>query len=415
MGDYNISTKSISPYWIYLLLAVILFKPTPTVILGPTVGMKIPDLIYVSVFLIFISLHNKFIKFNKLFLIVSLLMFIEALSLLIGVFKHEIIINDMVELFRPIVYILAFLTGTILSNINFKNGYNERIIDLLLVLFIIFSILIFFNIYGIKEIIGNIYELGKSRGVADHNISNIFRLSSTFTNPNYFGMFSTILSGFFFYKTLQDLKLKYLFYFFIFLFFIFISGSRTSLFSFFLLSIILIIIDLLIIRKFYIKKNIVYITLLFVLILFIPTFIDLVLDKLWRFANIENMQESFGARLNMWNIALNSIYENILFGVGSNKSEIESLDNNYLIILYKQGLFGLLILFSIFIYSIIISLKLLIKKSNIFQELGVLSICFIIVFLIGMISAVPFYMSHLSIPFILLLGVLSNHRRIKYD
>ncbi len=415
--DVTTNGRNISSFWMIFLFAVFFFKPTPTGILGPEIGMKIPDVIYTLIFIAFWIRHGHLVKKGTIPILLLLLFILEALSLFKGVLLHNIVLGDMIEVIRPLIFLLAFYVGSALVHVSLSEKI-KRSFMLILLIFIIFSIILFFDFYGIKNYISNFYEVGKSRGISGENISNIWRLSSTFTNPNYFGMVSGVISSFMFYKLINSFKFLTIFYLLVFVSFILISGSRTALAATLVTFVLIVLFDLFsgaIKRK---KSLKIYFVIFLFFVAFLPSLFHTITDVLWRFSNTDNMSESFGARLDMWEIVFSSIENNPLIGLGSNKSEIKSIDNNYLMILYKNGILGLLLVMGIFIYSFKIVIKLykakisspIVRQQN--RDIAILLLSSIIIIMIGMLTAVPFYMSHISIPFFLLLGYASKSLKV---
>ncbi|KZY85131.1 hypothetical protein A3741_28330 [Oleiphilus sp. HI0069] len=128
-------------------------------------------------------------------------------------------------------------------------------------------------------------------------------------------------------------------------------------------------------------------------------------EFLWRFSNTENINESFGARLSAWQGASTSIVEHILVGVGSNKSEVASLDSNYVLILYKNGMLGLALYFALFVSVIYASFRKYIKYRWVDPYIEVVSVfCLSSTFImfVAMITAIPLFMVQLSVPYFML-------------
>ena len=402
--------------WLLVFLIFILFKPTPTLLLGPAIGMKIPDVIFIVLSVIFLYLYRHHFKSIPLLPIVFLFLMVEILSQFKGTIVNVVLINDLVELIRPIEFILALAVGSTLCEKGSKLYYDKFTI-LIIILFITFSLLIFFDFMGIKSASTIFYEVGKSRGYSDINTKNIWRLASTFTNPNYFGLFCCAIAGVLLYRLLSFWLMLDALFFVVFTSFVILSGSRTGLVSLICIFIAIFFVDL-VSKGIKTKSRIVSYGSIFIFSLIaLPKIFDVGQKVLWRFTNVQNMEESFGARIEAWNSALITIQSNFIIGVGSNKSMVKSLDNNYLMILYKNGIVGLLIVSFILLLILNLGFKLY-NKSKLEDQYGsaisVLLLSSVLVIIIGMLTAVPLYMSQIFIPFFMLTGYSFTYFRKNY-
>ncbi|CAK2209563.1 O-antigen ligase-like membrane protein [Vibrio crassostreae] len=406
--------SSNSKAWLTVFLILILFKPTPSVLLGSEIGMKIPDLIFITFLSLYLLIENKKIKINNMLVFLFVIFVFEITSQFNGmIYGNNILINDFVDLLLPLEVTLGFLVGCVYFASN-ENAKIRSIDRKIIILFILFSFIIFFDPLSIKSVLSNFYELGKSRGHSEENVSNIWRLSSTFTNPNYFGFFCSVVAAYYLYKNIESLSFFNVMMFIAFSIFVFISGSRTSLISMLLAFTSVIFID------FYTKGvgtkgRVVFYTTLSILIIFlVPKAVDLVGEILWRFTNVDNMKESFGARLGAWESTFVSIQQHALIGVGSNKMEVKSIDSNYVLILYKNGLVGLFLKLAFLTYMLKMSVTNI--KKNINNDKGrsainMLSVISIIVTTIAMITAIPLSMVHLAVPQSVIFGYVYQEYR----
>ncbi|WP_193278014.1 O-antigen ligase family protein, partial [Vibrio navarrensis] len=260
----------------------------------------------------------------------------------------------------------------------------------------------------------NLYEVGKSRGYSEENIKNIWRLASTFTNPNYFGIFCSVVTSLMFYLVIREINTRNTTLFLSFFVFVVISGSRTALISLVLSLSLILVLDLCS-KGIKTKQRAFFYSFLFLIIIFaLPKVLSSASEVLWRFTNVDNMEESFGARLDAWSGAFRSIEQSILIGVGSNKSEIQSVDSNYVLILYKNGMIGLLMEFGMLIYILFASFKLYLIKNKIKHpdtSIGILGCCSVIILSVSMITSIPLRMSHIVVPFYLCFGYINANYR----
>lgn len=404
-------------FWFLALLILFLFKPSPTQALGASMGMKITDILYILMFVAFFSNYKLKLCDRPMLLLLASLFFLEVISLLKGLFFHDVLASDVLEVTRPLLFLLAFSFGCSLAFYGSTIKY-KKLVYLILLFYIIFSLAIFMDFYGFKGSVSALYEVGKSRGYSDANIYNIWRLSSTFTNPNYFGLSCSIIASFLLYRVLNYYNIFEVFILFVFILFVLLSGSRTALLSLAVVFIFVIFFDL----YFYgikTQKRLYGYMVLLVLVfsVLIPKLIIVTTDMLWRFSNTSNIEQSFMTRVDAWTIALISIEEHFLLGVGSNKSEVQSLDNNFVMILYKNGMLGLILIIVVFMSAFRLCYKILNKRKMspinlVANNVSVLLLCSTAVLIIGMFAATPLYMSQLSLPYFILFGYVSGIKKV---
>jgi hypothetical protein len=402
--------------WLFIFLIIFLFKPTPVNFLGPEIGMKIPDVMFVFIMILYLSVHRVIVRLGAITYTIAFLVVFELLSQVIGATSHDIVINDLVELIRWPIFLLALICGYSMGAKSEKIIFSGGVL-IVFILFIVFSMVLFFDFSGSKEIIANFYEVGKSRGHSEINVYNIWRLSSTFTNPNYFSFFCSTMVIWFFYCFLTIGKLRNAVFFLAFLGMLLLTGSRTGLVSFFVVFTCIIFLDFFTNGLKSSRSKWMYGSMLTSLIFVIPFVVEFLSKLLWRYANTKNIQVNIDARILAWKEVMGSISENILFGVGSNKSEVSSIDSNYVLLLYKNGLLGLLLVLFLFFLSFRVGYKLYIKSNKVDSYDNRLSVLLLVstsVMLIGMLTAIPFYMTHLSVPFIFILGYTESIYRKRY-
>ncbi|HFQ4858326.1 TPA: O-antigen ligase family protein [Vibrio vulnificus] len=397
-------------FWFTLFLFVVLFKPTPTGILGVEIGLKIPDFIFIGFTSFFLVYHKGYVIVDKVSIILFTFIVLGLISQVNGVLLgNDIIINDLVDLMIPMEVVLAYLSGVAFYRAGYRCFFNRKI-TIIFSIFVIFSYLVFFDLFSFKFLISNFYEVGKSRGYSEENIKNIWRLASTFTNPNYFGIFCSVVTSLMFYLVIREINTRNTTLFLSFFVFVVISGSRTALISLVLSLSLILVLDLFS-KGIKTKQRAVFYCFLFLIIIFaLPKLLLSASEVLWRFTNVDNMEESFGARLDAWSDAFRSIEQSTLIGVGSNKSEIQSLDSNYILILYKNGIIGLLMELGMLIYILFVSFKLyLIKNKSKHPDtsVGILGCCSVIILSVSMITSIPLRMSHIVVPFYLCFGYIN--------
>lgn len=409
------SVNSNKTFWFTLFVFIVLFKPTPTGILGAEFGLKIPDLIFIGITSIFLLLHKNYVVVDKVTIILVLFILFDLISQFNGLISgNDIIINDLVDLIIPIEVVLAYMSGVAFYRSGYRAYFNKKI-TIILFVFIAFSFLMFFDLFSFKSLASNFYEVGKSRGYSQENVNNIWRLASTFTNPNYFGIFCSVVTSLLFYLLTREISTRNIILFFVFLLFVVISGSRTALISLVLSLSLILFLDIFS-KGIKTKKRVVFYSFLFLIVIFaLPKVLLSASEVLWRFTNVDNMQESFGARLDAWGGAFRSIEQFILIGVGSNKSELQSVDSNYVLILYKNGMLGLLMELGMLVYILFVSFKLYLKKNAIKHSdtsVGILGCCSVIILFVSMITSIPLSMTHIVIPFYLCFGYINANYKL---
>jgi len=378
--------------------------------------MKIPDVLFVITILCCFFLNKIVIRVSAAVCTIGLLIIFELLSQIIGATRHDVIINDVIELVRWPMFLLALLCGYSVGASSKKMTLSGSVIAIFLI-FIIFSIVLFLDFGGSKEFIAYFYEVGKSRGHSEVNTKNIWRLSSTFTNPNYFSFFCSAISVWFFYSFLLVGKIRNAVFFLMFLGLLLLTGSRTGLVSFVAVFFCMIMLDFCTNGLRTNRSKWMYGFILVSLVLIVPFLVDFLSKILWRFTNTNNIQANIDARVSAWKGVMDSISNNILFGVGSNKSEVVSIDSNYVLLLYKNGLVGLLFVLLLLFLCIRIGYKLYVKSNGVNSYDNRLAMLLLVstgVMFVGMLTAIPLYMTHLSVPFIFILGYAESTYRKRY-
>jgi hypothetical protein len=377
---------------------------------GNEIGMKVPDLIFICLFSIYIYINRNEMRLPKISLIFFFIILGQVLSEINGIINGKVlIVNDLIDFILTFEITAAFVVGYSLA-LKYENHKGQVFgfsFWLLIASFLGLSILILFNFWGVKEVLGSLYELDKSRSVSVDNTGNLFRLSSTFTNPNYFGLFICALSSIFVSLYFRTFNLKNLLGVLVCLSLVLVSGSRTALISF--------IFVVLFIGAFQILKYsrrepklIISLTVVILILAFtLPIFIEKVMASLGRYTDLENMANSMNARFNAWDIALRWIYDYPLLGIGSNKVNMTSVDNNYIYLLYKNGLVGLGLYLLLFSFMSFISIRAFLKSNSkeVFTPtVAMVTTGLILTTLIGMLTAVPLNMVQFAVPLFLCLG-----------
>lgn len=363
---------------IYFLLFVIIFRFTPTNFLGESLGMRLGDLIcYVTiVILLFFTLSKKdnlIITTPLIFLILMSLS--DQISLIISLYNGVVVLNDAFELTRMIIYILIYLVSFNYFKIS-KNKIGQIDFKIIQIIMIFIYAITFIEIYydnSILNFLSNLYSFEKSRGISAYSIRTV----SMFANPNYYGIFLSVVFNIFYYLLLISKTKKNTFILSLNLLVItlcvFSTGSRTA-FLVLIFGFLYNNLYLFILKKITRKKIIFIILTLSVLVFYFignsttkyqmegPSIFSRVLD-------IQNTSESLNERFEIWDRNNKDLKDSIIFGNGPNKSEVRVFDNNYLFILYRNGIVGLVIFVTFLLIEFFKSQINLIRKKNINESI----------------------------------------------
>ena len=105
-----------------IFVAFLLLRPSPTLVLGPSLGMRLMDLIIILLLIGFIFLkRNKKYALDINFIILSLLLFLQLFSILLANFKGNVTIEDLFEIYRPVLYLLIYLIVKETANLKSLN------------------------------------------------------------------------------------------------------------------------------------------------------------------------------------------------------------------------------------------------------------------------------------------------------
>lgn len=394
-------------------MLLLLMKPSPTQILGATLGMKLFDIIIFFTAIVMIAISVKKINGRLFrsgpFLFLLIMIPWEIVSFLHGSIFHSYGVEDSLEFLRWLMYmpllILGFLGAGLPSNRLFASFLFAFLI------LTVFSWLLFFNVGELKAVASVLYDLDKSRGL--ENISSsvgLWRLSSTFANPNYFGVFLTIafallLAFGLLYKAFT-LKIGLLILSTPLL--IALTGSRTAMAA---LAATLIVFAMLAVRTALRNGRSWGLLAILFLLAALPYVVingyQYLTENFWRFSNIDNISESLGGRTEAWGQALNTVYSRptyLIFGYGSNKAEFQSLDNNYLTFFVKNGLVGVL-LFLGFLGSLAhTAFSNILGRSIDGKFWGYSLLASVIVMSISSLTSIPFHHTQLAMFFFLVVG-----------
>lgn len=257
--------------------------------------------------------------------------------------------RDFWEIVKLLLYFLIFvlISSQRITHIDLRRYYK-----LALILFLIsacFGFLQYINFAGINELVSPFYAPTQMRGLLVHG-----RITGTTPNPNEFGALmvlaaSLALSGALVYR---EWKLRLFCWFSLLIYGIalLLTLSRTSLVCLFIASIIIIF---LFYKEKGLKGNFKRLFPLVLLgFLIIIVLLQVLPEKaLARFSELLYFTEapSWQARVGKWKTHYDIWLGSPLFGWGPGKAEMSTIvDNEWLLILRRYGLFGLISFISLF-------------------------------------------------------------------
>lgn len=392
---------------LYLLLSIL--RPAPVEILGDFFGMRIIDAIYFCIAAIFFMLlllkKEGRIKYTFVHLCFGLFFLIQLISLSFNsMFSNIAIINrDLYELYRIPFYAIIFSFSFGLEwNIQKmrKYFYRPMVVGVLINFFLI-----------ILQLNSKWFE-NKSRLIYGGKLSvssNFWqsRVIGTFYNPNFFGIFIATVIVVCFINVLVR-KEKRIGSFLLGLGalpFLYLSNSRTAFFA----LIFSITVSLSIWAFLYIKTKPLMFIKGFSFLVIIFFIARVFLFSSWRFYEIYSLiisgdftvSKNLSGRIFHWINALSYFINSPLIGMGPSKAIFSIYDSNYVSIIVRYGIIGIILFICLWGKLLISSLKSAIKykKEISFQFLAVT-----IIIIIGMITANFFNVQQLMTIFFLYAG-----------
>lgn len=346
LSKYHLNVQTV---WAGLLILLpvftVVFIPRPPV--GGAQFLIVPVMGFVCAIVILLP-KNLTLKrldvevLSPVIAIFLLLSMVAGISQLVNI--SDIRTTGIVTIFRPVLLLLLFLLGVILSlqiskETLYKSLYYTGVI--LIVGNLVISIT---QALGIP-IFDFIYNAEKSRA-----IGQIFRVTGTVNNPNLFGFI--ILQASILVLLFKDNKFKYIWLFFGFVL-ILASGSRSQLLVFPVFIIITLFLSkpklgIWFLTKYLLILILIFVTLFSVLFFFSDTFrymaqILILLEG----GNIQGIS-SIAARFTMWETGWANFHAaqesyKWLIGLGS-RPEFQVGDSDYFYTIWHYGIIGLIVL-----------------------------------------------------------------------
>lgn len=355
-------TKSVKSYHLSIFnffpIYILLLFPFPSKYIGYSAALYIVDFILMG-FMIFVIVLKKYsIPRNNSFHLILSFFLLNIMGIVNISLKGNVMsLRLFTEVVRTIELLVVYTYFyNLFKRIKIKGLDIDKLIlrNIIIVTIIIFSIsfIELFNFPG-KDILISLYEMNKS--------GNFFlfynRIVSTFRNPNFYGLWLSIILLFFYTMDLKSMSKSILML--LGGLFLFYTGSRTS-WVVFVVSFMAIQLVFLIFRKIRINLKIAPFVAVGLLLFFL-FFIQSGLFYSVRFRFDLNAIMTIGGRTDIWKTLIEKIIPNPIFGVGIEKSFDLIFDNLYLQYLYFYGLIGLILLTFFLLRNFLLNIRYLSK------------------------------------------------------
>ncbi|WP_342508558.1 O-antigen ligase family protein [Sporosarcina sp. FSL K6-2383] len=355
--------KEIFNYLFAFFFIFILFKPSPTRLLGEILGFKLFDilafLIVLLIALFMFKYPSSLFVEKKIFSVfpIRILSLISILSLMSQYIATiflglPTVLNDLFEMYRYFYYIIVFIIGYIAGTL-----YESRRLKFLflisggIVTFI--ALLQYFNPMNVQSIISILYTDIKLRSISTSNP----RVFGSMYNANWYGVFASIWASYTF-VLLQNarMNIKIIPRILIFLYGVFgvvMSGSRTGF--------ILLLLGVLIALVFSLFKRISF-KLIGISLFFIAGFSILlpkIIEKSQRFnelylalktGSLRNVS-SFDGRIETMSSSIEYALINPITGIGFGNFYELLPHNSYILVFIQFGLIGFVCFVLFFVYN----------------------------------------------------------------
>lgn len=323
----------------------IFFIPTATWFGGQKFGlMMLMVLLSIFILLRYVQSDKPYIDYKNFF-VISLLFFPLLFSMVLN--PRYLIIDDVVEILRVILYALIFIFSYLYGR-NVKYSSFIFFAKVFLIVQILVVVLQRFEV----ELVLDLFRL-----VWDDEKNWAFRNTGTFTNPNVLSFFSIvalsiILSG----QVKVIIKLYFLLLAFT---IIFLAASRTGLLAAILIGGLAFL---------NLQRNIIlnFLKFIFIVLFLLLIIIYLLIsfsEENYYISQILNLASTFdldsisafAQRLNHWDFVLDKMSAySWFFGLGPGKGiGLRFIDSEYLALIVKYGLFGFLMTSFVFTYIFI--------------------------------------------------------------
>lgn len=350
----------------------------------------------------FHSSANTYIKIYLLFLGIFII------STLYGKYIKDVPVGrrDYFEFVTSIKYLLVFLS---FSKISISKVQFKKLLYFILLLIStsgIFGLLQYYSVFGFDTLTAPLY-LQERLHIFDN------RVTGTFKNPNTFS--SVLLIGHIislsFFLTTKNIIEKYINFIAIILLVVLLlfAGSRTVLFIYFFITIVLLLLGVL--TSGVSKKQITFL-IAFLSIGFILSISFLSYEIILRLQSGLDIlgDESFGLRILVWYFNFQIFLESPIIGWGPAK-DLHPLvvDNEYLLILRRHGIIGLLIFLGIYLFPLKVAVQNFWHNKVAPYYLDLIILFIIVSFGIANITNSMFFSSQVMDFWMVLLGLYFAH------
>ena len=348
----SVSTSFEGPKLRYFLLGllfiVLLLKPTPVGLIGG-LGVKLFDVVlFLYALIIYFSIGRRYFVSKNVLLVgvgLCLISILEIISFFNGARYHSYTTQDALEFSRWLMYLPFLLLGAALTE---DKGSVAKIYLYSLVIFCVFSWLLFFDVMGFEKLVSPFYDLSKSRGVENlASESGLWRLAGSFNNPNYYGQFCALNAVALTWIALKNRIYSVLFFLLVVSNFCFVllSGSRTALICM-LFGVGLLVLYWIFYTRLSIFKLFFAAFFCFAFMLFLYVMYLFLMENFLRFSDVDNIILNITARFDAWSqvsLILNSV-DLLLLGYGADRASLTAADNNFVAFFLKNGFLGLFVL-----------------------------------------------------------------------
>lgn len=312
------------------------------------------------------SFENRVHKKIGLLYLYPLLFFLFLIPVSMGVgllFGGVAIIErDFFELYRPILYILAFLFSYMYFSKKGSIEYFEKLIIAIFIIVVLFGLNHFFRMF---DSISELYT-------KSHNIRSM-RVSVPFVNPYDYAFFMSFFIYYFFIKFLYGRLIYFLFFLLSVVMFILPQSRSVAagfIVGFFLIMPLFLTYSGFKLKTFKINLRLLIFYVFFIIlatsfIIAIPYLIEnfgYLTGQFVRLLESGEIGGSAGARVEQFLFALEKAISNpfiMLFGNGPAKDELEYVESIYNYFFYRYGVVGVILYFYLLFLSLFFCFKII--------------------------------------------------------
>lgn len=374
-------------HFLYFYLFLSILSP-PLELTSSFPRIRLDEILIYCIFPFFLLYNLKDLELRKNALIFiaffSFFLFSVCLSTLYGKSFLGVPVGqrDIFEIITLSKYLFAFIT---IYSFDFSLDEFKKILNFILILICasgIFGLIQFFGLLGIDDITAPLYLLERTHLVDQ-------RLTATHKNPNSYSIYLVfghiIALSLYFVEKSKSKKVLLLISLVFILILLFFAGSRTMFASYIFVTGVLILIFS--IQKGLSTKQIaVILTSLSLVFIISLSFISVeIASRLESGIDILS-DDSFGMRILIWYLNISIFLESPILGWGPAKDYFTAtVDNEYILILRRYGIFGFLSYIFIYLHPLYLSYKGLKNdaKNNVYH---IITFTILITVLIGCLT-----------------------------